>query len=80
MNEDLSKEALDYCMKLFLCEKPCDSYGICEGCYERNIFLAGYNFGYRAAKTLSTLGEPKINSSYAQHSADECDDPTCSHY
>lgn len=58
-DEPVSTEALKFADKLFPCEKPCDSFGVCEGCCERNIFLAGYNFGYRAAKTLSMPGEPK---------------------
>lgn len=48
-NEPVSQDAAAYMDKLFPCEKPCDSFGICDGCYERVIFLAGYNFGYRAA-------------------------------
>jgi hypothetical protein len=58
-NAPISKEALAYAEKLFPCTKSCDSYGICEGCCERNVFLAGYNFGHRAALTLSKPGEPK---------------------
>lgn len=55
----ITSEAWTYMKKLFPCEKPCDSFGICDACYERNIFLAGYNIGYRGAKTLSEPGEPK---------------------
>ena len=45
----VSSEATTYTNKLFPCTKPCDSFGVCDGCCERTIFLAGYNFGYRAA-------------------------------
>jgi hypothetical protein len=58
-DEPVSSEALEYMDKMFECEKPCDSYGICDNCYEQSIFLAGYNFGYRAAKTPLCLKKPK---------------------
>lgn len=55
----LSQEAQDLIAKLFPCEKPCDSYGICEGCYEKIIFQAGYNLGYRAAPTVDLVALDK---------------------
>lgn len=50
-DKPVSIEAKNYADKLFPCEKPCDSYGVCEGCLDRIVFLAGYNFGYRALST-----------------------------
>jgi hypothetical protein len=49
-NEPLSKETEEFIARMFVCEPPCDSYGICEACMEETIFLAGYNFGYRASE------------------------------
>lgn len=49
-NAPLTKEAKEYIAKMFPCEVPCDSYGICPGCAEAAVFGAGYNFGYRATK------------------------------
>lgn len=47
-DEPLSEEAKDFIAKMFICEPPCDSYVVCEACLEKDLFLAGYNFGYRA--------------------------------
>jgi hypothetical protein len=49
-NKPVSKGATEYADKLFPHTEPCDSWGICEGCFQRTIFLAGYNFGYRAGE------------------------------
>jgi len=49
-DEPISKEAQEFADKIFPCQQPCDSYGICTECAERTCFLAGYNFGYRAGK------------------------------
>lgn len=49
MSELKSKEAVEYAAKLFPCEKPCDSFGVCDGCCEAKCFWAGYNFGNKAA-------------------------------
>lgn len=43
----LSDEAKAYVAKVFPCEPPCDSWGVCSNCCERTVFLAGYNIGYR---------------------------------
>jgi len=51
----LSEEAKAFADKLFPCTKPCDSYGVCEGCTERIIFQAGYNMGYRAAPKVDLV-------------------------
>jgi hypothetical protein len=58
-NEPVSSAAQEFADKMFVCDPPCDSYGCCTECCERNSFFAGYNFGYRAAKTLSEPGEAK---------------------
>jgi hypothetical protein len=50
-NEPLSAEAKAWTEKMFPCEPPCDSFGVCEACINRHLFHAGYNFGYRAGKT-----------------------------
>lgn len=39
-----------YADKLFPCTKPCDKYGVCEGCCERLIFDAGREFGRREGR------------------------------
>lgn len=44
----LTPAAKAYMARMFPCTKPCDSMGVCEGCCENILFLAGYNFGYRA--------------------------------
>lgn len=44
----LSPEAQAYADKVFRCEQPCDSFGICTGCFERTCFVAGYQHGHRA--------------------------------
>lgn len=36
--------------KLFPCEPPCDSYGVCSNCCERMTFEAGYEFGFKAER------------------------------
>lgn len=64
----LSDEALQYADKLFPCEPPCDTYGICEGCSERTIFHAGYNFGVKEKHRL----EKEIN--FHLNSANEGDE------
>lgn len=71
-NEPLSTEAIAYMDKLFPCTKPCDSYGICDGCAERVCFEAGYNFGYRAAKSLAMPGEPKQGCVHGELVCPEC--------
>jgi len=48
--------------KLFQCEPPCDSYGVCTNCNEQGIFQSGYNLGHDAhriesAKTITALLE-----------------------
>lgn len=78
-DEKLSAEAAIYADKLFKCEPPCDSYGICSNCSERNVFQAGYNFGRRsrdeyvkrleavviqARKAMDTLTELQMMSAY----------------
>lgn len=50
VNEVLSPEAQAYADKLWPCQPPCDSYGVCENCCERTLFHAGYNFGCRAQR------------------------------
>ena len=55
-NFPLSEKAKEYIDKLFPCEPPCDSYGVCEHCCEKTIFRAGYNFGARSANSkIETL-------------------------
>lgn len=44
-----SKDATEYAARLFPCEPPCDSYGVCSNCIEQKIFFIGYGFGYQAA-------------------------------
>jgi hypothetical protein len=44
----LTAEAEAYVQKLFPCTPPCDSWGVCDNCCEKTLFLAGYNFGFRA--------------------------------
>ncbi len=53
-NENLTPEAKAYVTRLFTCEPPCDSYGVCDHCIEAAIFHAGYNFGFRANKYTDT--------------------------
>lgn len=48
----LTKEAQGFADRMFPCEKPCDSYSVCESCCERSIFEAGYNFGFRAKEEV----------------------------
>jgi len=48
-NCPLSQEALAFCDRMWPCEPPCDSYGVCSNCCEKTIHHAGYNHGYRAA-------------------------------
>jgi hypothetical protein len=52
-DEPLSPQAQRFADKMFECEKPCDSYGVCDPCIQRALFIAGYNFGYRAGKAAS---------------------------
>lgn len=59
----LSEDAKEYVTKLFPCEKPCDSYGICEGCYELRIFEAGYSMGLKAATMKCMSYKDTLNSS-----------------
>lgn len=49
----LSQEAIDFADKIFECEPPCDSYGVCADCVNESSFLAGYDIGYRAALGLT---------------------------
>ncbi len=49
-NPPLSADAIAFIEKIFPCEPSCDSFAICEACMEASIFIAGYNFGYRAGK------------------------------
>ena len=41
----LSKKAQELSDKLFICELPCNTYGICSPCNQAKIFQAGYNLG-----------------------------------
>ena len=43
-NFTLDKDAQAYVDRMFPCEKPCDSYGVCDNCIDRSLFQAGYNF------------------------------------
>lgn len=49
-NTPYSKEAKDFIAKVYPCEPPCDSYGVCSNCCDEANFGAGYNMGYRAAE------------------------------
>jgi hypothetical protein len=40
--------------RMFPCEPPCDSYGVCDNCCEANVFRAGYNFGRDFNNTKET--------------------------
>lgn len=53
-DKELDLLAQKYADKLWPCEPPCDSYGVCENCIERSIFHSGYNFGARAGMRLQT--------------------------
>lgn len=44
----LSQDAKDFVAKVFKCEPPCDSWGVCSECIDLANFQAGYNFGFRA--------------------------------
>lgn len=61
-NTPLSEAALTYMAKMFPCTKPCDSYGVCEGCLDSSLFQAGYNFGYRADRENPSDVEVKLVS------------------
>lgn len=52
-NPPLSAEAEAYVAKVFKCEPPCDSFGVCSNCCEAIVFGAGYNFGLAAEKARS---------------------------
>lgn len=52
-NPPYSTEADAYVKKLFPCEPPCDSFGVCENCGDSLIFGAGYAFGLKATHTKS---------------------------
>lgn len=49
-NPTRDEDAEQYIKKMFPCESPCDSFGICDSCTERNIFESGYNFGIKHAR------------------------------
>lgn len=49
----LSQEAIDFADRVFKCEPPCDSLGVCSECCEESVYLAGYDIGYRAALGLT---------------------------
>jgi len=63
----LSEEAKAFIEKVFPCEPPCDSYGVCDNCCEKVVFQAGYNIGYRAA----------LHSDHGRGDQDGPDDPDC---
>lgn len=45
-NEPYDEDTNSYVQKLFKCEPPCDSYGICSNCNDETIFHAGFNKGF----------------------------------
>jgi hypothetical protein len=45
-NEPYDEDTSIYVQKLFKCEPPCDSYGVCSNCNEETIFHAGFNKGF----------------------------------
>ena len=47
-NAILSEDAQRYVDKLWQCEPPCDSFGICDNCAEKTIFRIGYAYGVKA--------------------------------
>jgi len=47
---ELDEKAKIFADKLFPCEPPCDSYGVCSNCCERMTFEAGYEFGLKAER------------------------------
>jgi len=61
----LSEEAQEYADRMFKCEPPCDSYGVCDPCIERACFEAGYGFGVLAERERSRRLYRGINEAYA---------------
>lgn len=52
----ISQEAQVFVNKLYPCEPPCDSYGICSNCYDHSNFECGYVMAFRAEQS-----RPKTN-------------------
>ena len=49
--EKISAEEAAYRAKVLSpCEPPCDSYGVCDSCCERHLYLAGYARGLKAER------------------------------
>lgn len=77
-DEQTAREAAEvYADKLFPCTKPCDSYGICEGCYERELFDCGRGFGRREGLEEAAEIARKFAKDYREaYSEDLCPSST----
>lgn len=48
MSIKLSDEAKAFCEKVYKCEPPCDSHGVCYDCIQEHNFLCGYELATKA--------------------------------
>ncbi len=44
----LDPKSQAYADRLFPCEKPCSSWGVCDNCSERLLFRVGYNMAIKS--------------------------------
>src|SRR5574343_107631 len=69
---ELSLEAKAFVAKMFPCEPPCDSYGVCSNCCEASVLYAGYNMGLSAAESIASAKIQELGNALMKAHNEPC--------